>query len=50
MTPKSKHVSEKLPKLIAAENDLETMKTLTAELQGFLDEEAAERDVSRRYC
>jgi hypothetical protein len=49
MTPEKQTRLRELPKLIAAENDLEKMKTLAAELQRLLDEETAERDGSRRY-
>jgi hypothetical protein len=50
MTPEKRTRLRELPKLIASENDLEKMKILAAELQRLLDEEATERDLSRRYA
>lgn len=49
MTPEKRTRLRELPKLIAAENDLEKVKILAAELQRLLDEEASDRDLGRRY-
>lgn len=50
MTPEDRTRLRELPKLIAAENNLEKMKILAAELQSLLDKEASEQDLSRRYA